>query len=181
MKNNFFQISTGVNILYTTGCKIFYKGNMRLKSTKMIPKIDAWWENSFLCVLTRGLSLQPNVQKGGLDRISIFKGGVGGGVLGKRGWLFSGGLQFLHKSKLKSGPYYQKRVNQMSLNFEFHNSLMLSFTDNGGLHSNFVYCESFIKSNSLDILVPCKDKPGWLNWFWQFLCERLSSFNPKGF
>ena len=25
------------------------------------------------------------------------------------------------------------------------------------------------------------DKPGWLNWFWQFLCERLSSFNLKGF
>ena len=24
-------------------------------------------------------------------------------------------------------------------------------------------------------------KPGWLNWFWQFLCERLSSFNPKRF
>ena len=25
------------------------------------------------------------------------------------------------------------------------------------------------------------DKPGWLNWFSQFLCEGLSSFNPKGF
>ena len=25
------------------------------------------------------------------------------------------------------------------------------------------------------------DKPGWLNWFWEFLCERLSSFNLKGF
>ena len=24
-------------------------------------------------------------------------------------------------------------------------------------------------------------KPEWLNLFWQFLCERLSSFNPKGF
>ena len=23
------------------------------------------------------------------------------------------------------------------------------------------------------------DKPGWLNWFGQFLCEGLSSFNPK--
>ena len=22
---------------------------------------------------------------------------------------------------------------------------------------------------------------GWLIWFWQFLCDRLSSFNPKGF
>ena len=25
------------------------------------------------------------------------------------------------------------------------------------------------------------DKHGWLNWLWQFLCERLSYFNPKGF
>ena len=25
------------------------------------------------------------------------------------------------------------------------------------------------------------DKPGWLNWFWQFLCEGLSSFHQKGF
>ena len=23
------------------------------------------------------------------------------------------------------------------------------------------------------------DKIGWFNWFWQFLCEGLSSFNPK--
>ena len=25
------------------------------------------------------------------------------------------------------------------------------------------------------------DKLGWLNWLWQFLCEELSSFNPKRF
>ena len=25
------------------------------------------------------------------------------------------------------------------------------------------------------------DKLGWFNWFWQFLCEGLFSFNPKGF
>ena len=24
------------------------------------------------------------------------------------------------------------------------------------------------------------DKLGWLNWFWQFLCDRLFSFNSKG-
>ena len=24
------------------------------------------------------------------------------------------------------------------------------------------------------------DKAGWLKWFWPFLCERLSSFNPEG-
>ena len=26
-----------------------------------------------------------------------------------------------------------------------------------------------------------RDKPEWLNWFWQFLCEGFSSFDPKGF
>ena len=25
------------------------------------------------------------------------------------------------------------------------------------------------------------DKPRWLTWFWKFLYEELSSFNPKGF
>ena len=60
------------------------------------------------------------------------------------------------------------------------NSLKLSFTNIRGLRSNFVDCESFLESNSPDILAVW-DKPGWLNWFWQFLCERLSSFNPKGF
>ena len=25
------------------------------------------------------------------------------------------------------------------------------------------------------------DEPGSINWFWQFLCEGLSSFNPKWF
>ena len=35
-------------------------------------------------------------------------------------------------------------------NCESHNSLKLSFTNISGLHSNFVGCESFLKSNSLD-------------------------------
>ena len=34
-----------------------------------------------------GLSLQPNLQKGGLDRTSTFRGGL----LGKRGVTFRGG------------------------------------------------------------------------------------------
>ena len=38
-------------------------------------------------------------------------------------------------------------------NFELHNSLKLSFTNIQGLRSNFVYCESFLKSNSPDIFV----------------------------
>ena len=65
-------------------------------------------------------------------------------------------------------------------NFELHNSLKLSFMNIWDLHLNFVDCKSFLESNSPDILAVW-DKPGWLNWFWQFVCERLSSFNPKGF
>ena len=41
-------------------------------------------------------------------------------------------------------------------NFESHNSLKLSFTNIRGLRSNFVDCESFLESNSPDILVPCE-------------------------
>ena len=47
-------------------------------------------------------------------------------------------------------------------NSESHNSVKLSFTNIWGLRLNFVDFE-------------------WLNWLWQFLCERLSSFNLKGF
>ena len=41
-------------------------------------------------------------------------------------------------------------------NFEPHNSLKLSFTNISGFHSSFVKCESFLESNSLDILVLCE-------------------------
>ena len=41
-------------------------------------------------------------------------------------------------------------------NFEPHNSLKLSFTNIRGLRSNFVDCESFLESNSPDILALCK-------------------------
>ena len=37
-------------------------------------------------------------------------------------------------------------------NFELHNSLKLSFTNIPSLHSNFADCESFLESNSPDIL-----------------------------
>ena len=40
-------------------------------------------------------------------------------------------------------------------NFESHNSLKLSFTNIRGL-SNFVECESFLESNSPDILALCE-------------------------
>ena len=41
-------------------------------------------------------------------------------------------------------------------NFESHNSLKLSFMNIRGLCSNFVDCESFIESNSPDILALCE-------------------------
>ena len=41
-------------------------------------------------------------------------------------------------------------------NFESHNSLKLNFTNIRGLRSNFVDCESFLESNSPDILALCE-------------------------
>ena len=41
-------------------------------------------------------------------------------------------------------------------NFELKNSLKLSFTHIGGLHSNFVNSESFLEWNSPDILALCE-------------------------
>ena len=41
-------------------------------------------------------------------------------------------------------------------NFELHNSLKLNFTNNHGFCSNFNNCESFLESNSLDILAVCE-------------------------
>ena len=40
-------------------------------------------------------------------------------------------------------------------NFESHNSLKLNFTNIRGLCSNIVECESFLESNSPDILDVC--------------------------
>ena len=45
-------------------------------------------------------------------------------------------------------------------NFESHNSLKLSFTNIRGLRSNFVDCESFLESNSPDILALCETNLG---------------------
>ena len=41
-------------------------------------------------------------------------------------------------------------------NFDLHNSLKLSFTNIRGLCLNFVDCESFLESNSPDILALCE-------------------------
>ena len=48
---------------------------------------------------------------------------------------------------------YQKHVKQIILN---HTTLKLSFTNTQGLCSNFVDCESFLESNSPDILALCE-------------------------
>ena len=45
-------------------------------------------------------------------------------------------------------------------NFESHNTLKLSFTNIRGLRSNFVDCESFLESNSPDILTLCETNLG---------------------
>ena len=42
--------------------------------------------------------------------------------------------------------------------FELHNSLKLSFRNIWGLHLNSVDCESFLESNSPDILAVCETK-----------------------
>ena len=66
-------------------------------------------------------------------------------------------------------------------NFESYNSLEHSFTNIWSLCSNFVDLRILPWINISWQSCSVWDKLGWLNWFWQFLCERLSSFNPKGF
>ena len=73
-------------------------------------------------------------------------------------------------------PYYQKDVNQISLT---HITLQkLSFTN---VWVAFKFCSLWIfpwvSWHSCSIW----DKLVFLNWFRQFLCEELSSFNPKRF
>ena len=48
------------------------------------------------------------------------------------------------------------KLNELWPYFESHNSLKLSFTNIRGLRSNFVGCESFLESNSPDILALCE-------------------------
>ena len=86
-------------------------------------------------------------------------------------------------------------------NFESHNSLNLSFTNIPHLHSSFVDCESFLESNSPDILALCgtnldgsidsgnfsvRDylllirKDSIVIYAWSHsLCERRTSFCPR--
>ena len=65
-------------------------------------------------------------------------------------------------------------------NFVSRSSQKLSFTNICGLPLNFAECESFLESNSPDILALCKTNLDDC-WFWQFSFDSLSSFNAKGF
>ena len=67
---------------------------------------------------------------------------------------------------MNSQPFYVFIFNLFELdelskackpdNFESHNYLKLGFTNIWGLLSNFVDCESFLQSNSPDILALCE-------------------------
>ena len=58
-------------------------------------------------------------------------------------------------------------------NFESHSCLNLNFQN---LWSNFAECESFLESNSPDILALYETIPGWLNLFQQFLYVHSYSY-----
>ena len=62
-------------------------------------------------------------------------------------------------------------------NFESHNSPKLSFTNMRYLFE-FCWMWIFLECTFPDILALCES---WLSWFWQYVCERLFLFNPKGF
>ena len=64
-------------------------------------------------------------------------------------------------------------------NFESHNSLKLSLANIRGLTLDFVDCESFLESNSADILALCETNLDDTIDFGS-LSLRLSLFNPKG-
>ena len=66
-------------------------------------------------------------------------------------------------------------------NFELHNCLQLRRANIQDLPSNFVECESFLELNSPDIPGLCEKKLDDSIDSWQYVCEGLSSFNPKGF
>ena len=66
-------------------------------------------------------------------------------------------------------------------NFESRKSLMLSFMNIRSVRSNLLIVNISLNQTLLTFLLYMWDKSGWLNWFWEFLCERLFSFNPKEF
>ena len=65
--------------------------------------------------------------------------------------------------------------------FVSRNSLICSFKNIWGLHSNFVDCESLLESHSPDIFALCETNLDGSIDSGNFLCEVLYFFNPKGF
>ena len=76
------------------------KREKKAKKYKNSACLTSYRKNYILCtppLCYGGLNLQPNFQKwGGLGRTSTFRWEL----LGKRAWLFSGGLQFSQKNKI---------------------------------------------------------------------------------
>ena len=70
-------------------------------------------------------------------------------------------------------PYYQKDVNQMNLNYTTLWNLALPIFE--------AFAQILLNVNLSWHSCPMWDKLGWLNWFWTFLFEGLSSVNPKRF
>ena len=64
--------------------------------------------------------------------------------------------------------------------FESRNPLKLSFTNIRGLRSNYVECESFLESNSPDMMALCETNLDDSIDSGNFSVTGLSSFNPKG-
>ena len=67
-------------------------------------------------------------------------------------------IWFLKVSSRPEIPDVLAKLRGSDFNFwnRWWNSLKLTFTNIRGLRSNFVDCESFLESNSPDILVPCE-------------------------
>ena len=72
-------------------------------------------------------------------------------------------------------------------NFESLNSLKLSFINIRGLRLNFVDCESFLESNSPDVLTPCEtnlddsiDSGNFSTWVYLPLIQKDSSTHMHG-
>ena len=66
----------------------------------------------------------------------------------------------------------------------FFDSIKWSFNNIQGFRCKFVVSDSFLGPNFLDIWCLMLDdwnKLGRLDWFYEFLCDGLSSFNSNGF
>ena len=74
-------------------------------------------------------------------------------------------------------PYYQKHVNWINLNRTTLWSLALWIFE---AFVQILLLVNLSLNQTLLTFLLCV-RPGWLNWFWQFLSERLSSFNSKRF